>query len=831
MSGAAAIPEQPATPRPSSTRFGSWAGGSRGTAVAAVFLLGLTVAALGPTLFSRELVFSDARLDIALQFIHWRKFGFDELRAGRLALWNPHIYGGAPFFGGFQSALLYPPNWLFLCLPLAMAINLGIGLHVFLAGFGMFLWTRERGLHPLAALFGGVLFMFSGPFFPHIYAGHLPNLCTMAWGPFVFLAIDGWLRHRTPGWLLLGAASVAMQILAGHPQYVFYTGVAAGLYCVGQLAVAPRRFRAAAGLAALALAGAALSAVQLFEGFHAAGESVRNHGTDRTFAALFSLPPENLVTLLTPYFFGNLTTAAYWGRWFLWEMCLFCGVTGLVMAGYGLTKAARFRVWSCAVVALILLVLALGSYTPLFPWLYQYAPGFGRFRGWSKFSYAAMLLLVVVAATGFDVLLRDGVRGARLGLVVLCAGLGVGVLTILTVQTGQPAPPTVAQPWHAWIQKLAGTNEQYLSADIADAPGYAHSAALYAGRQLWYATFTLLALGGILRSAHRRPAALVGVLALACLEMLCFARSCLGDFPLREVFATPDARFLAAHHGGFRVDNENNHNLGMSLGGDDLWGYDPGVLRRYAEWISASQDLDPDDASETMQIARLPPVFATLLRARYVIPQDWSPDDGEQSITRNDVPVAPAARLMLVSRARVVAERNAELDAIFEPTFDPTREVLFETAPVPAPAGVDSPGEVRLAHETTDALTIEADLRAPAILMVTDTYSDGWHARSLLPDRGNGAQTRYQVLPADYCLRGIPLDRGHHKILLEYRPAAYVVGKWVSLVSWGLFIAGLFAWNTRRRNSPVPPAAGGATPGERPPTASGERSSFPPPPG
>ena len=182
MHGAEDIPDRPPAPRGPATGFGTLARGWRGPVLAALFLLGLTALALGTTLFSRELVLSNADRDLALQFVHWRKFGFDELRAGRLALWNPHIYCGTPFFGGFQSALLYPPNWLYLCLPLVVAINVGIALHVFLAGAGMSLWMRERGLHGLAALFAGVVFMFSGPFFPHVYAGHLSNLCTMAWG-------------------------------------------------------------------------------------------------------------------------------------------------------------------------------------------------------------------------------------------------------------------------------------------------------------------------------------------------------------------------------------------------------------------------------------------------------------------------------------------------------------------------------------------------------------------------------------------------------------------------------------------------------------------------
>src|SRR5918992_4165195 len=59
--------------------------------------------------------------DLALHFLHWREFGFGELAKGNLALWNPHIFAGAPFFGGMQSALLYPLNWLFLVLPLPLA--------------------------------------------------------------------------------------------------------------------------------------------------------------------------------------------------------------------------------------------------------------------------------------------------------------------------------------------------------------------------------------------------------------------------------------------------------------------------------------------------------------------------------------------------------------------------------------------------------------------------------------------------------------------------------------------------------------------------------------
>ena len=131
--------------------------------------------------------------------MHWRGFGFGEIARGNLPLWNPHIYSGAPFLAGFQSALLYPLNVLYLVLPLAKAINWGIALHAFLGGLFFYLWALKRGLHPLACFLAGAEFIFCAPYFLHIYAGHLPNLCTMIWAPLLFLAIDGAWRNPPPG--------------------------------------------------------------------------------------------------------------------------------------------------------------------------------------------------------------------------------------------------------------------------------------------------------------------------------------------------------------------------------------------------------------------------------------------------------------------------------------------------------------------------------------------------------------------------------------------------------------------------------------------------------
>ncbi len=90
-----------------------------------------------------------------------------------------------------------------------------------------------------------------------------------------------------------------------------------------------------------------------------------------------------------------------------------------------------------------------------------------------------------------------------------------------------------------------------------------------------------------------------------------------------------------------------------------------------------------------------------------------------------------------------------------------------------------------------------ADLPQPAILLLTENYATGWRA---LPLEGS-AQSTYRILPANYCLRAIPLAAGKHHILVEYAPAGWRIGRWVSLLGLGAYaVAGALAL----RRSAVP---------------------------
>ena len=95
---------------------------------------------------------------------------------------------------------------------------------------------------------------------------------------------------------------------------------------------------------------------------------------------MFGFPPENIVTLVAPGFFGDMQQVPYWGRCYLWEMCLYFSVAGLVLAVYGAVHGRLAHKRAVLVTLAVALLLAMGKTTPLFRLLYALAPGLDQSR-------------------------------------------------------------------------------------------------------------------------------------------------------------------------------------------------------------------------------------------------------------------------------------------------------------------------------------------------------------------------------------------------------------------------------------------------------------------
>lgn len=704
--------------------------------------------------------------DAVDHFAPWLEFGFSELRAGRLPLWNPHQFAGTPFFGAFESALLYPPNWLHLALPTTTAINAGLILHVFLGGFFASLWCRRLGQSPSAAALAGIVFMLSGPFYLRVNAGHLPLLASMAWTPAIFWSLESAWKNPAQRWRLAGMLFICLQILSGNPQCLYYTALAVAFYTMIGLIQKERTGGDALVPAGMYLGGAALACVQLLTGLDAASESVRGGGVYYDFAASFSLPPENLLTGLVPRLFGDRVNFPYFGRWYFWETCLFIGSTGWLLAGYGLAGGEPKRRRALGLLATSALVLALGPLTPLHELFYHLLPGFGMFRGTAKFSFLSSLALAALIGLGFD-RLRAAASPPR-AWILISAAVSFGLWLAGSWLSGL-GPRAVASAQSA-LSALHSTRQTFLQPDFYTSA--ASAATAHAGSELKFTSAFLAAFACLLFLSKRIPRAPLGLALLLSGEMILFAAGSRSsrtlDTPPQETSIrdpnnkSDEARIL--------LDPVKFPNAAMRRGQEDAWGYGSFVLRRYAEYIAASQGLDPDKASQYQAITGRPPALS-LVRLT---------DD-------------PLPRLSLVQGYAVKSGRDEILRSLLEPRFNPRKTVLLESEPDKKPVPGGRGGRVTLLRKSTDDLEIEAELVDPAILLITDAYGKGWRASSVID---NPPQDAYTLLPADHAFRAVPLAAGRHHLLIEYSPLSFRIGFWISLLAWGVYLMA-WAWELR----------------------------------
>lgn len=774
--------------------------------------------------FGDVLIAGDAKLlstetsDIATQELGRHLFNYGQLAKGYFPLWCPSLFCGFPSFGGMQTGLLYPLSFPFLIVSAIKAINWSFILHEFLGGMFMYLWLGRMRLHRWACLAGGLMFAFSGPFFLRIYAGHLTPNNVIAWIPLVFLAIDGMIATPSLGWFLLGTAAVSMELLAGYPQLLFYTAIAAALYTLLRIHQSPRIWRSILLLVGMNVFVVGITCVQWATGIAAANECVRAKGLPYWFAAQFSLPPESWLTLIHPGLFGDVLATLYWGRWTIWEICLYFGVIGVFFSAIGLFHGNRRFVLTAAAIVVAMGILATGSYSPHFRFFYDHVPGFNMFRGDGKFSALVVTFLIVLSAHGLDMLFRDERKrtpiGLFLGSLLACAATA-GLLAAVRCSSTAQFKSLVDASLNSGEVCIRGAKELFASQQSI------HAAAAVAAGELLKALCILASLAVVLgliwwRGRWRSRLAPI-VVVLVGIELLLFARHMVVSYspaaareamfkaalvrPSKdrgtELKPIPDlVAFLKQNLGDGRILCPDDSNLAMYLDGvSDIWGYGPvSAIHRFAEFIAFTQGDDPDSVyGEPVFNKRL--TRFDMLRCKYALLRQ---PDRKLVVVPIDQP-SPLPRFLFISDWSIEPRRDAALRLICSEGFDPRTTIVLERAPEGWPATGGSPwndahGSVRVLSESTDFQEVEATLDKPAILLETDLYSPNWHVRAL----SGSSQSEYELIPANYVLRGIPLKAGKHRLRIEYRPIEFVVGRWVSLASLILFLGLAAAWTVRR---------------------------------
>jgi hypothetical protein len=164
--------------------------------------------------------------------------------------------------------------------------------------------------------------------------------------------------------------------------------------------------------AAIVAGGLALAAVQWVPLAEWALVSSRRGGVDYEFGSAFGLAPQNLATVLFPFFFRLPDATTWWSLWQQWETELYVGIPTLALIVVGILFSRRAELLYFVPLGIVSLWIAMAHYAPLVN-LHQLLwsiPGFSFLRAPGRFTYLVVFACACMAAFGLQALTQRRLR-------------------------------------------------------------------------------------------------------------------------------------------------------------------------------------------------------------------------------------------------------------------------------------------------------------------------------------------------------------------------------------------------------------------------------------
>jgi hypothetical protein len=710
-----------------------------------------------------------------------RRFAASELQAGRLPLWTPHQYAGAPVPSVVWSR--YSPFLLLasctsspFILPwveLLMALVAGMGAYAF------FRRALSVGIWPAAV--AAWCFPLTGFF---VFWQGFRTATAVAWLPWILLAVDRAVR-RPSGLAAVGLGVITcLVLLCGQSDVAAQVLLTSGLYAVWQLVALLRQQRRPAAKAILMLAlgwalGFCLSAPNFLPQWdYALGGSRMT----RRAAGEEARPPVGLAALpqvVLPDMYGATRTgsfrivsdtqsessaAAYPGL-----------LVALVLAPLAWTRRQR-RSLNGLWCGLGFLGLGWCLNVPGLVNLLR-LPGL-NLMSHNRFVFATSFSLLALAAIGLDALAEGQVR--RRWWFWLPAGVLAGLVAFCSYRA--VVPP---------LQDLVAQAEQGLRAGLlVERPAVLERVQQIHAWFAWrYAAAAVLGglgcLAWLLLSVRRAwPSWIVpatGVLLLGDLAWFGYGRSAQSDPALYYPPVPVLAELARAAPGRIVGYHCLPAALAQAVGLRDVRGYDGVDPPRLIEVmkLAAGNDFRILPYALTQWYAprlsitpagdvQLSPIM-DMLNVRYVVFRGTPPDgvhpelqsaDYWVMVNRNALP-----RAFVPRRVELVTDDRARLYRLGAPGFDP-REVALVEKPVSLPESSSGRAEITIDRPTR--VEVAVHMASPGLVVLADLWDAGWQAYL------DGSPV--PVLRTNHALRGVVVPAGNATLEFRYEPAVLDLG-------------------------------------------------------
>jgi hypothetical protein len=675
------------------------------------------------------------------------------LEGGELSSWNPLAELGLSRLAAPVHGALYPGHLPLLLGDLETGVVLTWILHAAWAGLGGYWLARAAGARPFAAVISGAVWAFGGYAVSMWWNGE--KVLTGAWLPWFALGIEraSAARALISPWTALAALAAAMICYAGDPFLLLHaTGLAAAVL----FARPPERgwrsriFELQRAALATAL-GVGLAAPSLLCALYARGDTARSEALTSNVAEAWSFHPARIVELFVPGWFGNpFDVEHYAGAVFAddptrqalpWAVSVYAGAAFLVFAP---CLRRRRVIASLGGVAIFFLLLACGRHTPLNALVCRIVPGLSLFRYPEKHLVVVVGLLGLLASLGAEEALARGVRLVRL----------------------VPAPIVA------------------IGLAVVFAPAALRAGALLGGAYAVVAS--LLWVGSAHLARTRTPWAFV-VALVAVLDLGVAGRPFL-QWAERPLSVSPFADALKSRVGGpppriYRprsTDFEDAMTLPGSaaqvFGIAALPGHDPASSLRLGAVLNAG-------AAHPERMAQLLAIDAFILSTETEVAMSAAASLRGSSLYLLPRPL----RAWMVGSVRLASTADA-LRAMAGNRFDPYGEAVVSADVDPAiveltRSAPGSAGECTMIEYDRASIDLLCNAQRDGLMVLSDLYADGWSAAV------DGHDAR--LFPADLVLRGVPLNKGIHRVTMRYETPGFAEGAVVAGASALLLLLGL----------------------------------------
>lgn len=742
-------------------------------------------------------------------FYPQRVFTTSSFKNFQIPFWNPYNFSGNFHAGLSETAVFYPLFFLFLFIPQLPAWVVLQVIEVLVAAIGMYLFLKLIIKSKISSAFGAIVFGFSGLVIVRMVEG-LSVGHTLIWLPLALYGLESFSQIRKARYLLITISALILSLLAGWFQFTFYTIFITFFYTLFKsISIKGKeRFLLFTPFLFLPL----LTLFHIIPSLGALQVSSRSETTLQTLLNLHLMPWYHVLTFLSPDLWGNPGSYNFFGKSEYKESILYIGTVPFIISLFSVSNIKDKRVLFFTILALVGIML--GTDTPIsrailsipLPIVSSFLPN--RIFLFTTFG------LSVLSSFGFSYLLETKKFSKRYVSFVMVV---TGILLVLMngyVFALVQAPGMVTRIHLGNLYNIMQKNTLILTSFHFTASDYQTS--IFARNILLPDILIILFLISLtLRNLARKRILIIVIFSLTIFPQLYFAQKYIPWSEIQFVFPKNDVfTYLQKNQGFDRFITSGkgyiSSNIPLFFGLYSPDGVGSMYIKRYGELISFTQNKGTIENVPRIEI-RINPASKTIFSdadpyltrfmqidgIKYVLKLKQENNDPEGFVTNgtNEFPLVwqndtwqifkntnVLPRAFWTNQYIVKTNQNEDLRSVFDFSADPKRIVLEEKPKIMVDGSAT--GSVQVLTYSPQKIILISKADSNGFIFLSDNYSSNFSA---FVDGKKG-----QLLRADYTFRAIPVAKGTHTVIVEYKDNKELAAWIISVGSILGFLLGIY---------------------------------------